>query len=151
MYVVRSANTVVMWYAGVSYLQGGGGTMFTGGELGCDCVTMGLVLQIRHFPSPFVPLPFHLTIQQSSSAVLHLPQNNLNYWCMLKNYKKWKQLYEDCRLWVMTQCSLFEFYWRFWRASYLLPAHQMNAVSHLLAFLNFFLFLEFFSHFSLGS
>jgi len=38
-YTVCSANIVVFWYVGVSYLHGGGGgggAMFTCGELSCD-------------------------------------------------------------------------------------------------------------------
>jgi len=28
---------LVLWCVGVSYIQGGGGSTFTSGELGCDC------------------------------------------------------------------------------------------------------------------
>jgi hypothetical protein len=35
---ICSANIIVFWYVGVSYLQGGGGgAMFTCRELSCDC------------------------------------------------------------------------------------------------------------------
>jgi len=59
LYFVCSVAIAVLWYAGISYLQGGGGggggAMFTWSELGCDC---GNEYIRRHAYSPSQHLSF---------------------------------------------------------------------------------------------